>query len=67
MKWKKIKELNENTIRGRELLERMNLINKKIHDLNKYNMERKDSGLKRINSIRQHLNDVITDYEIDFI
>ena len=64
---KKIKELNENTIRGRELLERMNLINKKIHDLNKYNMERKDSGLKRINSIRQHLNDVITDYEIDFI
>ena len=61
---KKIKELNENTQRGREVLERMNLINKKIRDLNKYNIKREESGLKRINSIKRHLNEVITDFGI---
>ena len=61
---KKIKELNENTQRGREVLERMNIINKKIRDLNKYNVKREESGIKRINSIKQHLNDIITDFNI---
>ena len=61
---KKIKELNENTQRGREVLERMNLINKKIRDLNKYNIKREESVLKRINSIKRHLNEVITDFGI---
>ena len=63
---KKMKELNENTQRGRELVERMNLINKKIHDLNKYNIKRQESGLRRINSIKQHLLDVQNDYDLEF-
>ena len=62
---KKIKELNENTERGRKLLERMNNIRKKINDLN-HDFIRRESGLKRINSIRKHINEVKNDYDFEF-
>ena len=61
----KIKELNENTERGRKLLERMNNIRKKINDLN-HDFIRRESGLKRINSIRKHINEVKNDYDFEF-
>jgi hypothetical protein len=62
---KKIKELNENTERGRKFLERMNNIRKKINDLN-HDFIRRESGLKRINSIRKHINEVKNDYDFEF-